>query len=70
MKQMATVPVDSGTPVKIKTSDIPAYVAMNLAQAAFNALHRAWEDPAIQADYRRWLAERRKTEGSVHGAAS
>lgn len=58
-KKMA-VPVDSGTQVQIKTSDIPAFVAVNLAQAAFEALHRAWENPEIQADYQRWKAERQK----------
>lgn len=48
-KKMA-VPVDSGAPVQINTGDIPAFVAVNLAQAAFEALHRAWENPEIQAD--------------------
>lgn len=58
MKDLNTVPVDSGTQVQIETSDIPAYVAVNLAQAAFRAIHRAWEDPATQEDYRRWKAAR------------
>lgn len=52
------VPVDSGTPVHINTADIPAFVAVNLAQAAFEALHRAWEDPVIQADFQQWKKER------------
>lgn len=60
MKPMTTVPVDSGTPVQINTGDIPAFVAVNLAQAAFEAIHRAWENPEIQADYQRWKAERQK----------
>lgn len=60
MKPMTTVPVDSGTPVQINTSDIPAFVAVNLAQAAFEALHRAWENPAVQADYQRWKAQKMK----------
>lgn len=67
MKQMATVPVDSGTPVQIKTSDIPAFVAVNLAQAAFEALHRAWEDPLIQEDYQRWKAQRTKERREAIG---
>ncbi len=58
MKRMAAVPVDSGTPVQIRTSDIPAFVAVNLAQAAFEALHRAWDDPAIREDYERWKVAR------------
>lgn len=61
-KKMA-VPVDSGAPVQINTGDIPAFVAVNLAQAAFEALHRAWENPEIQADYQRWKAERQKNGG-------
>jgi hypothetical protein len=57
---MATVPVDSGTTVHINTSDIPAHVATNLAQALFEAIHREYEDPAVQEDYRRWKAERQR----------
>ncbi len=60
MKRMATVPVDSGTTVHINTSDIPAHVATNLAQALFEAIHREYEDPAVQEDYRRWKAERQR----------
>lgn len=61
------VPVDSGTPVQINTSDIPAFVAVNLAQAAFEALHRAWENPEIQADYQRWKAQKMKERGGTIG---
>ena len=60
MRRLTTVPESSGTTVHINTSDIPAFVAVNLAQAAFEALHRAWENPAIQEDYRRWKAERER----------
>lgn len=72
MKPKTTVPVDSGTQVQIETSDIPAFVAVNLAQAAFEALHRAWENPAIQADYQRWKAERERSrvERTAHEATS
>lgn len=55
-----TVPVDSGTSVRIKTSNIPAFVAGNLAQSAFEAIHRAWENPEIQADYQHWKANRQQ----------
>lgn len=58
MNRMTMEPVDSVTPVHINTSDIPAFVSVNLAQAAFEAIHRAWEDPAIREDYERWKAER------------
>lgn len=66
-----TVPVDSGTPVHINTGDIPAYVAVNLAQAASAAIHRAWENPEIRADYERWKEERRRSqkERTAHEAA-
>ncbi len=71
MKQKTTVPVDSGTPVKIRTGDIPALVTMNLAQAAFEAIHRAWENPVIREDYERWKAERQgRVERKPHEATS
>lgn len=60
------VPVDSGTPVRIKTGSIPAFVAGNLAQSAFTAIHKAWENPEIQADYQRWKAERNKQNGGIN----
>ena len=60
MRRLTTVPVDSGTPVHINTSDIPAHVATNLAQALFEAIHREYENPEVQADYRRWKEERAK----------
>lgn len=54
------VPVDSGTQVHINTGEIPAYVATNLAQAVFEAIHRDYMDPQTQADFQRWKAERAK----------
>lgn len=60
MKRLKTVPEGSGTTVHINTSDIPAHVATNLAQALFEAIHREYEDPAVQEDYRRWKAERQR----------
>lgn len=60
MKRLTTVPVDTGTPVHINTSDIPAHVATNLAQAVFEAIHREYADPKVQADYQRWKEERLK----------
>lgn len=61
MRRMTTVPVDSGTQVHINTSDIPAHVATNLAQAVFEAIHREYADPEVQADYQRWKAERERS---------
>lgn len=59
MKRLATVPEGSGTTVHINTSDIPAHVATNLAQALFEAIHREYDDPEVRADFERWKAERR-----------
>lgn len=58
MKRLKTVPEGSGTTVHINTSDIPAHVATNLAQALFEALHREYDDPEVRADFERWKAER------------
>ena len=60
MKRLTTVPESSGTTVHINTSDIPAHVATNLAQALFEAIHREYEDPEVQADFQRWKAERQR----------
>lgn len=62
MKRLTTVPVDTGTPVHINTSDIPAHVATNLAQAVFEAIHRVYADPEVQADYLRWIEDRAKRQ--------
>ena len=58
MKRLTTVPDSSGTQVKIRTGDIPAHVAENLAQALFEAIHREYSDPEVRADFERWRAER------------
>lgn len=60
MKQLRTVPKSSGNPVRIRTGDIPAHVAVNLAQTLFEVLHREFEDPEVRADYIRWKEERTK----------
>ncbi len=48
MKQLRTVPESSGSPVRIRTGDIPAHVAVNLAQTLFEVLHREFEDPEVR----------------------
>ncbi len=58
MRRLTTVPESSGTTVHINTSDIPAHVATNLAQALFEAIHREYDDPEVRADFERWEAER------------
>lgn len=42
----------------IEPERIPAHVAENLAQTALQGILRAYNDPAIRADYERWMAQR------------
>lgn len=42
----------------IEPERVPRHVAENLAQVAFSGILRAYNDPAIRADYERWKAER------------
>jgi len=65
MRRLTTVPESSGTTVHINTSDIPAHVATNLAQALFEAIHREYEDPEVQADFQRWKAERQRQRDTM-----
>lgn len=57
MKRQAVRPA-AGDQVHIDVSSVPAYAATNLAQVLFTVIHRDFEDPAVQADYQRWKAER------------
>ena len=57
-QSMKAVPVNPGTGIKIRTADIPANVGTDLAQSAFEAIRKAYADPAIQAEYQRWKAAR------------
>lgn len=52
------VPVEPGIEIKIHTADIPAYVSVNIAQAAFEALRKDYARPEIQAEYQQWKAAR------------
>ena len=49
---------------RIEPERIPAHVANNLAQAAMAGILRAYHDPAIQEDFRRWKAERAAKAGA------
>lgn len=62
MKELTAVPVDPGTTIHINTGEIPDYVATNLAQVVFTEIHRAFEDPVVQEDYKRWKEERAKRQ--------
>lgn len=65
MKQRTAVPVSTGTAPRVSTAEVPAYVAVDLAQAAFEALRRDYSRPEVQADYRRWKAERAAREATA-----
>lgn len=59
-KNITAVPVDTGETVHIETAAIPGYVAVDLAQSVFRAIHQAQRDPAIMEEYRKWKAERER----------
>ncbi|MDE6260381.1 MAG: hypothetical protein K2M42_05895 [Oscillospiraceae bacterium] len=40
------------------TKDIPSSVRFTLAQAAFEAIRRDFEQPEVREDYERWKAAR------------
>lgn len=61
-KGMTAVPVTPGTTIQIQTRDIPDFVAVDLAQSAFEAIRKAYADPAVQAAYREWKAARAARE--------
>lgn len=48
----------------IKLNLIPGHVGENIAQVAFAGILRAYNDPEIIEDYRRWKAERATREGA------
>lgn len=60
MKELKTVPADTGTTVKINTSSIPDHVATNIAQSALAAMQRDALRPEIQEDFYSWKAERER----------
>ena len=57
-KEINLVQVNTCAPIDPK--EIPSDVGMTLAQTLLDALHRAYADPKIQADYQRWKAEQEK----------
>ena len=42
---------------RLDVSQIPDYVAENFAQAVYESIRRVYNDPKVQADFRRWKAE-------------
>lgn len=63
MKKMKAVPVRNNMCIDVNL--IPGYAAENLAQSAYRAIRRAYDDPEIRAGYERWKAERETTGGSA-----
>ena len=57
MKELKAVPIGPAFQ-GINPRSVPAFVRENIAQAAFGAISRAYQNPAIQEEYRQWKAER------------
>lgn len=47
---------------RLDVSLIPDYVAQNFAQAVLESIRKVYNDPEVQADFRRWQEEREKKE--------
>ena len=67
MSTVKAVPVTEG--IHIDTAQIPAHVALNIGQVAFQAILRDYQRPEIQADYQRWKVERaaKAARGTANG---
>lgn len=46
--------------VEVKVDQIPKHQRDIMARTVLNATAKAFEDPAVRADYERWQAERQK----------
>lgn len=57
MKKLKAIPLGPCAS-RINPRSVPAFVRENIAQAAFGAISRAYQNPAIQEEYRQWKAER------------
>lgn len=51
--------------IRIDTASIPPHIQQELVKAAFPSIQEAYADPKIQADYRRWKAERMRQRGKA-----
>lgn len=49
----------------VNTKEIPPSVQFTLAQAAFEAIKRDFEQPEVREDYERWKAARAKAAGAA-----
>lgn len=64
MKKMKAVLVRNDGHIDVNL--IPGYAAENLAQSAYQAVRRAYEDPEFRAEYERWKVEREANDGSTN----
>lgn len=49
---------------QLKPADIPKHIADGAARATLHAMTRYFDDPAIMADYKKWLKERNSKKRS------
>lgn len=48
--------------IKPKPADIPKYIADGAARATLHAMTRYFDDPAVMADYKKWLKKQKTKE--------
>lgn len=48
--------------LNVKPSDIPSHVADGFARATLKAVERYFDDPAVMADYKKWLKKQKIKE--------
>lgn len=47
-------------------NQLPQHESDNYCRCLLACIARAFENPAVQAEYERWLAKRREKEAKVH----
>lgn len=52
----------NGEGLRVKPADIPSHVADGFARATLRAVERYFSDPAVKAEYEKWLKERHKKQ--------
>lgn len=48
----------------IKPADIPPHIAIGAARATLHAMQRYFADPAVMADYNKWLKQQKRKKRS------
>lgn len=49
---------------QLKPADIPKHIANGAARATLHAMTRYFDDPAVMADYKKWLKSRNSKKRS------